>query len=380
MSPRTLLLAIRLIAALLVIASWPPHGVSAQEAPIDITSEAYIVLNADTGEIYAERNMHEPLAPASLTKIFTTIEAIEAAPGSTVIVTDEADMVDWEATQVGFGPGETFTLTDLLYGMMVPSGNDAARAVARALGTQEGDSPAEGVSRFMERMNTRIQSMGLTDTTLVNPDGWGVDGHRSSAYDIATFTMYALQYPRFLEAISAPSYEMPGGYQLTNTNKRIDAQPDLIGSKTGYDDTAGYCLMQVARQGGTTIIAVTLNGAAPDYWYDDNRALLDYGFEQSAARAPGGGSDLQVARFLDPDAPAVAALAQPEARVFDALPVSAALGGEAHSASMAAASSGIASTGALSVVAVVVATFALLATGAIRAFRLASSGAPTRPA
>jgi len=379
-SPRTLLLATRLIAVLMLIASWPPHATSAQEAPIDITSEAYIVLNADTGEIYAERNMHEPLAPASLTKIFTTIEAIEAAPGNTVIVTDEADMVDWEATQVGFGPGESFTLTDLLYGMMVPSGNDAARAVARALGTQEGDSPSEGVSRFMERMNTRIQSMGLTDTTLVNPDGWGVDGHRSSAYDIATFTMYALQYPRFLEAISAPSYEMSGGYQLTNTNKRIDAQPDLIGSKTGYDDTAGYCLMQVARQGGTTIIAVTLNGAAPDYWYDDNRALLDYGFEQAAARPAGGGEDLQVARFLDPDAPAVAALAQPEARVFDALPVSAAVSGGPQSAAITATSSGIGSAGALSVVAVVVATLALLATGAIRAFRLASSGASTRPA
>ncbi|MFM8592813.1 MAG: D-alanyl-D-alanine carboxypeptidase family protein, partial [Chloroflexota bacterium] len=219
------------ISGLLAVAGSGPIMVSAQEAPFDITSEAYIVINADTGEIYAERNMHQPMAPASLTKIFTTIEAIESAPGNFEIVTDQSDMVDWEATQVGFSPGERFSLTDLLYGMMVPSGNEAARAVARALGSEPGDSPEQGVSRFMGQINNRVQAMGLTDTNLVNPDGWGVDGHRSSAYDIATFTMYALQYPRFIDAISAAKYEMPGGYELTNTNKRLDSQPDLVGSK-----------------------------------------------------------------------------------------------------------------------------------------------------
>lgn len=356
------------ISGLLAVAGSGPIMVSAQEAPFDITSDAYIVINADTGEIYAERNMHQPMAPASLTKIFTTIEAIESAPGNFEIVTDQADMVDWEATQVGFSPGERFSLTDLLYGMMVPSGNDAARAVARALGSEPGDSPEQGVSRFMGQINNRVQAMGLTDTNLVNPDGWGVDGHRSSAYDIATFTMYALQYPRFVDAISAAKYEMPGGYELTNTNKRLDSQPDLVGSKTGYDDTAGYCLMQVARQGGTTLIAVTLNGAAPDYWYDDNRTLLDYGFEVAASRAGAGGEPLSVARYLDPDAPLIAAMAAPSVQIFDPIPLPT-FDGVAGSAIGAVSRGGRPGNGVFSVLAVTAVAMVVLALGGSRAFR-----------
>lgn len=292
----------------------PAARVAGQEPDLGIVSRRYIVVDAETGEIYAQRGAHDRVAPASLTKIFTAIEAIEEGPGALAIVTTETDQVPWDATQVGFGPGETFTLEELIYGMMLPSGNDAARAVARALGAEPGDTAAEATARFMARVNDRIRAMGLTETNLVNPDGWGVPGHYSSAYDLAAFTMYALKYPRFIAAISTETYRTASGYELINTNKKLGVDDDLVGGKTGYDDTAGYCLMQVARRGDDTMIAITLGGVAPDVWYEDNRRLLDYAFERkAAARAAGLGIGGEIVRVRDPDAAVIERIARAEA-------------------------------------------------------------------
>ena len=200
--------AAALLAVLLSIAAVLPPLVSAQEVPeLQITSTNYIAIDAETGEIYAQRGAHERRAPASITKMFTAIEAIESAPPDVVITTSEADLVSEFASQVGFDPGETFTVEELLYGMMLPSGNDAARALARGLGAQPGDSDEEALNRFLDRLNSRIQNMGLTDTQLMNPDGWGVPDHYSSAYDLAAFMMYALRYPRFVQAFSTGTYD-----------------------------------------------------------------------------------------------------------------------------------------------------------------------------
>lgn len=324
--PGVLLTLLVVLAALAFL----PAAAIAQEAAataevtgpdLGIVSDRYIVVDAETGEVYAQRGMHEQAPLASLTKIFTAIEAIEEAPGEFEITTTEDDLVNWEATQVGFGPGETFTLRDLLFGMMVESGNDAAYAIARSLGATEGDDADTAVARFMDRVNARVQDMGLTDTRLVNPDGWGVTGHYSSAYDIAAFTRYALRYPRFVEAISVEEFETSNGYNLVNTNKMMERWDDLLGSKTGYDDTAGYCLMQVARQGGATMIAITLDGEAPDVWYEDNRALLDYAFAARAERqSTGAGPMPMVARYLDPDAAVLQRIATADATVGGVAP------------------------------------------------------------
>jgi D-alanyl-D-alanine carboxypeptidase (penicillin-binding protein 5/6) len=107
----------------------------AQEVPeLQITSTNYIAIDAETGEIYAQRGAHEHRAPASLTKVFTAIETIESVPPDMPVITSESDMVSEFASQVGFAPGEQFTVEELLYGMMLPSGNDAARALARTEG------------------------------------------------------------------------------------------------------------------------------------------------------------------------------------------------------------------------------------------------------
>jgi len=299
----------------MVVASIPVAALTQEVPELQITSTHYIVIDADTGEVFAQRRAHESVPIASLTKIFTTIEALESASVDTEITTTEADLVGLDATYMGFGPGETFSMQDLIYGMLLPSGNDAAQAIARALGAEPGDSEQQAVDRFLARINSRVRDMGLSETTLVNPDGWGVPGHVSSAHDLAAFTMYALQYPRFVEAISTSRYETAnGGYILTNTNKMLDQYEGLIGGKTGYDDDAGYCLVEVAERDGSTMISVTLDGVAPDDWYDDNRVLLDYAFAQKAARTQRGAAiSGERLSYLDPDAAVIVRSAAPGA-------------------------------------------------------------------
>ena len=301
-------LAVLLLCGLTVAATFACPGARAQDAAtLDISSKHYIVVDADTGEVFAQHDADAQVAMASLTKIFTSIEAIETAPGNTEITTSADDMVSSEATSMGFGPGETFTLDQLLYGMLLPSGNDAARAVARSLGAQPGDADAsQSVQHFMDRLNQRLLDMGLSETHLVNPDGWGVPGHHSSARDLATFMMYAVKYPRFVSPIGTEEADIDG-YDLVNTNKLIGHYAGLLGGKTGYDDDAGYCLVEVAQRDGSTMISVTLDGVAPDIWYEDNKTLLDYAFAQKAARVAAGAPITgQVLHYKDPDAAVIA--------------------------------------------------------------------------
>lgn len=308
-----------LTLVLFALALFAPFAtpVSAQEAAqLQVHSTRYIVIDADTGQVYAQKNAHQRVAIASLTKTFTAIEALEIAPLDTKITTAEADIPPAAATRMGFGPGETFSLEDLLYGMLLPSGNDAARAIARSLGYEKGDtSPQQSLDRYVGWMNQRAQDIGLKDTHLVNPDGWGVKGHYSSAWDVATWIRYAMHYPEFMKIIGTFQYTTANGaYTVTNTNKLMNEYSALLGGKTGYDDDAGWCLIEIARKDGHTMIGVTLDGQAPDDWYDDNRVLLEYGFQQKANLiASGKAFSGDVVTYRDPGAAEIARDAQPGA-------------------------------------------------------------------
>lgn len=273
--------AILPVIALMVLLS---PVIAAQEVPeLQVNSSRYIVIDADTGEIYAQRDADKQVAIASLTKVFTAVQALNMAPLDTVITTSEADLVSAEATVMGIGPGETYTLRDLIYGMMLPSGNDAAHAIARSLGYQKGDTDEEAVQRFMDLLNQRIQNMGLENTHLLNPDGWGVPGHYSTAADVAAFMQYASEYPFLVKVMGTSSYTTSNGaITVTNSNKILNSYAPLVGGKTGYDWDSGWCLVNLAESGDARMIAVTLDGVAPDDWYDDNRVLLEYGFERKA--------------------------------------------------------------------------------------------------
>ena len=303
--------AVALAAVLLIVAAHGTPLALAQEVPeLQITSTNYIAIDAETGEIYAQRGAHERRAEGSLTKVFTAIETIESLPPDAPVITSESDLVSEFASQVGFSRGEHFTAEELLYGMMLPSGNDAARALARTAGAEEGDTDEEATNRFLARINQRIQNMGLTDTHLMDPDGWGVPDHYTSAYDLAAFMMYALHYPRFVKAFSTLDYETAdGSYQFRNNDRMLRTYDGIVGGKTGYDDDAGWCLINVAQRNGRRVIAITLNGVAPDDWYDDNRVLLDYALDQQALRAQtGAGVTGEVVHFRDPDAATILAM------------------------------------------------------------------------
>jgi len=291
------------MAVLVVMALFAPIA-TAQEVPeLQIHSSRYIVIDADTGEVYAQRDADEEVAIASLTKVFTAVQAVNMASLDTPITTNESDLKSADATTMGFGPGETYTLEDMLYGMLLPSGNDAAHAIARSLGYQEGDTDDQAVERFMALMNQRIQNMGLTHTHLVNPDGWGVPGHHSSASDVAAFMQYVTEYPLLVDIMGTRSYTTSNGFiTVTNSNKLLNSYGSLVAGKTGYDDDAGWCLVILAKSGDTRMIAVTLDGIAPDDWYDDNRTLLEYGFQRKAELAQSGTPfNGDVIGFVDPD-------------------------------------------------------------------------------
>lgn len=318
---------ISLFIALLVLfsASTGPESALAQSdiaQELGISSKRFIVIDADTGEVLAEQNADERVAIASLTKVFTTIEALERGDLDQLITTKQVDVYDSSSTLMGFGPGETFTLRDLLYGMMLPSGNDAAHAVARALGETPGASDQEAYENFISQMNERITNMGLQDTNLMNPHGWGVEGHYSTARDVAAFMMYALEYPVFRDIIGTYSYTTSrGGYTVTNTNRLLNlGVSGLVGGKTGYDDDSGYCLVEVAVRGDTTLISVTLDGVAPDVWYEDNVKLLNAGFTGKQQRISDG-REIQgdLVQFRNPDAAVIESMAIPAASIGEPL-------------------------------------------------------------
>ncbi len=280
--------------------------VAAQEVPeLKVNSNRYVVTDSGTGEVYAQRNADEQVAIGSLTKIFNVIEALEIAPLDTVITTDESDLKDpANNSLMGFDAGEELTLEELLYGMMLPSGNDAAHAVARSLGYRDGDTdPQQSVDRYMGWINQRVLDMGLVDTHLITPDGWGVPGHYTSAHDLAAFTRYAMTYPFFKTLISSAEYTTAAGNPIYNNNRLLGLYPDLVGGKTGYDWDAGWCLVEVAERDGMQMVSVTLDGVHENMdWYDDNEVLLDYGFEQRANRKAAPATwDGSTALFSDPD-------------------------------------------------------------------------------
>lgn len=286
--PSLCLMLLILIQMLALSASY------AQEAPeLQVNSKRYIVVDVDNGDVFAQKDARDHVAIASLTKLFTAVQALDMAPLDTPITTADSDLRSPEGdyfgtsgTLMGFGVDETYTLEDMIYGMLLPSGNDAANAIARTLGEQPGDSSEQATQRFMDLMNQRIQDMGLKDTHLVNPHGWGVPGHYSSAWDIATFTRLIALRPELVKIMGSRSYTTSNGYlTFSNTNKLLSEYDLVLGGKTGYDLDAGYCLVNIAGKGDLRMIAVTLDGIAPGDWYDDNRALLEYGFEQKVSLA-----------------------------------------------------------------------------------------------
>lgn len=246
---------------------------SAQEADFSVSAASAVLINADTGTVVWEKNAYEQRAMASTTKIMTALLTAEAGDLDRKFTVD-GYAINVEGTSMGLKKGDIVTRRALLYGMLLPSGNDAANAAAVSV---SGSMPA-----FVELMNRKAAELGLENTHFANPSGLDAQGHYTTAYDLAMLAAKALENPVFAEICRCSDAQVEYGNPpylrwLSNSNKLLWQYEGCIGVKTGFTDNARRCLVSAAERNGVRLICVTLN--APNDW-DDHRKMLDYGFGQ----------------------------------------------------------------------------------------------------
>lgn len=239
---------------------------------VENSAVSAIVINADTFSVIFSKNAETRMPMASTTKIMTAlILAEQNTPQKTVSTTKE--MVYVEGSSMGLKVGDTVTYEDLLYGIMLPSGNDAANTAALAI--------SGSIKSFAELMNQKAKSFGLHNTNFVTPSGLDAENHFTTAYDLAVITAYALRNENFLKVASTKNKQVTisgNKVALQNHNKLLKMYEGAIGVKTGYTKRSGRCLVSAAKRGNTTLIAVTLNDKND---WQDHIALLDYGFSKT---------------------------------------------------------------------------------------------------
>lgn len=246
-------------------------------APPTITAGNAIVFDPDTNQEVFARSSHARVAPASLTKIMTALVAVQRVDPSRSFTILPEDLIG-EAT-MGLRAGEKVTLGTLLYGLLLPSGNDAAMAIARGVGARAGDaSGAEGVARFVGWMNESAAWLDLRDTHFVNPHGLDADDHYSSAYDLARLTGAAWQQPTFARTFGSASYQGEG-HVLRHGNRLIGQYDGVVGGKTGLTDGCGFCLVTAAQHADHRLVVVVLRDSKEGA-FADTSALLGWSYSQ----------------------------------------------------------------------------------------------------
>ena len=249
-----------------------PIGAAAEEAP-KLGARAYALMEANTGRLLAAHNGQEQLPMASTTKIMTGILAIEEGDLEEM-VTVPAECQGIEGTSIYLRAGETLTLRELVCGLMLASGNDAAETIAVHLGgSREG---------FAEMMNAKAREIGAVNTNFVTPHGLPCEGHYTTAEDLGKIACYAMQNGIFREIVSTQSMDLPADEDsparyLRNKNKLLWQYDGGNGIKTGYTDAAGKCLVGGAERDGMQLVSVVLNDRG---MFPDSMTLLDYGFAE----------------------------------------------------------------------------------------------------
>ena len=261
----------RALAALLLIAALPVLPKAAQADAIP--SQAAYLLEANSGRVIAAQNENARLPMASTTKIMTALLAIESGRMDEIVtVPDEA--AGTEGSSMYLKAGEKLTLRDLVYGLMLRSGTDAAVAIACVL-----DS---GIGAFADRMNARAAELGLKDTHFTNPNGLHDAAHYTSARDLCLLAAAALENPEFSKIARTRYYETSGDTPRTlkNKNRLLWEYEGSAGVKTGYTKAAGKCLVFAAERGGMKFVGVVLN--CPTMW-KTAVSMLDDAFARFSA-------------------------------------------------------------------------------------------------
>lgn len=251
----------------------------ATKKPIQLSAASALLVDLDAGQTLYALRPDEPRPPASTAKLMTALITLRQVPLDGT-VTVSATAAGTEGSRMGLVAGETLTVRDLLYGLLVASGNDAAVALAEHVAGSEAE--------FVALMNSEAERMGLSATRFANPHGLDAAGMTSSATDLLTMARAALEYPVFVEIVATQSVQI-AGHDLTNTNELLGSYAGADGIKTGTTDEAGECLVASVSRSGHRIVAVVLGSAGR---YADVRALLDFaeaGWQWNTVELPDNG-------------------------------------------------------------------------------------------
>ena len=256
--------------------------------PNDVSAEAWLVADLDSGDVIAAKDPHGRHRPASIIKVLVAMQAIRDLPIHKVVA-GTADDTAQEGTKVGVGENGFYSINDLLHGLLMYSGNDAAHALAVQLG---------GMDATMAKLNDLAGKLGGRDTRVATPSGLDGPGMSTSAYDIGLFYRYAWQNQTFADIVATRTFDFPGrgdvGYPVDNDNKLLYNYPGALGGKTGFTDDAGQTFVGAANRDGRRLVAVLLRGTRqPIAPWEQAAHLLDYGF----ATPPG----TKVGTLIEPD-------------------------------------------------------------------------------
>lgn len=239
----------------------------------DISAECAVVISEQTGEVVFSKNAYQKRSMASTTKILTSLIAIESGQLFNEIEVT-SDMVNVEGTSMGLQTGDHVSLDELVHGMLLQSGNDAANATALYI--------CDSLEAFSDLMNNRAKQIGMLNSSFVTPSGLDSDEHYSTAYDMALLGREAISNSKFLSVCSKPKATLTYGnppYRRTlyNHNKLLGYYDCVLGIKTGFTKKSGRCLVSYAKKDNVGLVAVTLN--APNDW-QDHKLMLDDGFKK----------------------------------------------------------------------------------------------------
>ena len=261
-----------IIGAGLIFLLTASTGAAALKPP-EIPAKSAILIDAATGRVFYAKNEHARRYPASTTKMLTLITALEMGNLEDMVIASER-AANTEGSTIWLTAGEALQLSDLLYGAILASGNDATVAVAEHI--------AGSVERFAELMNEKARRIGATESHFTNANGLPDLNHYSTAADLAKIAAYGYKNPAFENYVSVRRQVLPwqgkdSPRELYTENKLLWTYDGANGVKTGYTDAAGRCVVAAARRGGLQLIVVILD--SPTMW-TDSMQLLDYGFAQ----------------------------------------------------------------------------------------------------
>lgn len=243
-------------------------------AAANISSPSAVVICNESGRILYDKNCKEQRKMASLTKIMTSLLLVENCKmDEEITIAKEACYIG--GSEAGIKPNDTITAESLLYGMLLPSGNDCALATAYHIGGS--------VKNFADLMNKKAQELGLEDTHFENPHGLDSENHYSSAYSLALLTRYALTYPKIREVVATKTkYVDLGSFskQLNNTNALLRTYDKADGVKTGFTNGANRCLVASATDNDLKLIAVVLGSETSAIRFNDAKTILEETFSK----------------------------------------------------------------------------------------------------